>query len=124
MDIFQTLGSGLLSVTTMLDFSGRANTSMHGVREDDTANRICVNLRGFRVWHGAVVPVLISSSLYIRHWEFLIYCQYWQELHQLFPTVAESKLQGENSCQKLSTKCFLLGTCECIVTSKCPQTFL
>ena len=27
MDIFRALGSGLLSVTAMLDFSGRANTS-------------------------------------------------------------------------------------------------
>ena len=38
MDIFRTLGSGSLSVTAMLDFSGKANTSIHGIREDDTAN--------------------------------------------------------------------------------------
>ena len=37
MDIFQTLGSGSLSVTAMLDFSGKANTSIHGLGEDDTA---------------------------------------------------------------------------------------
>ena len=37
MDIFQTLGSGSLSVTAMLDLSGKANTSIHGLGEDDTA---------------------------------------------------------------------------------------
>ena len=37
MDIFHTLGSGSLSVTAMLDFSGKANTSIHGLGEDDTA---------------------------------------------------------------------------------------
>ena len=40
MDIFQTLGSGSLSVTAMLIFLGKANTSIHGLRhvgEDDTA---------------------------------------------------------------------------------------
>ena len=40
MDIFRTLGSGSLSVTAMLDFSGKANTSIHGLGEDDTA-KIC-----------------------------------------------------------------------------------
>ena len=38
-DIFRTLGSGSLSVTAMLDFSGKANTSIHGLGEDDTASR-------------------------------------------------------------------------------------
>ena len=37
MSIFRTLGSGSLSVTAMLDFSGKANTSIHGIGEDDTA---------------------------------------------------------------------------------------
>ena len=37
MDIFPTLGSGSLSVTAMLDFSGKANTSIHGLEEVDTA---------------------------------------------------------------------------------------
>ena len=37
MDIFRTLASGSLSVTAMLDFSGKANTSIHGLGEDDTA---------------------------------------------------------------------------------------
>ena len=31
MEIFQTLGSGSLSVTDMLDFYGKANTSIHGL---------------------------------------------------------------------------------------------
>ena len=31
--------SGSLSVTAMLDFSGEANTSIHGLEEDDTASR-------------------------------------------------------------------------------------
>ena len=39
MDIFRTLGSESLSVTAMLDFSGKANTSIHGLGEDDTAKR-------------------------------------------------------------------------------------
>ena len=38
MDIFRTLGSGSLSVTAMLDFSGKANASIHGLGGDDTAN--------------------------------------------------------------------------------------
>ena len=35
--MFRTLGSRSLSVTTMLNFSGKANTSIHGLKEDDTA---------------------------------------------------------------------------------------
>ena len=38
MDIFRTLGSGSLSVTAMLDFSGKSNTSIHGLGEDDMAS--------------------------------------------------------------------------------------
>ena len=38
MDIFRTLGSRTLSVTAILNFSGKANTSIHGLGEDDTAN--------------------------------------------------------------------------------------
>ena len=34
---FSDLGSGSLSVTAMLDFSGKANTPIHGLGEDDTA---------------------------------------------------------------------------------------
>ena len=37
MDIFHTLGSGSLSGNAMLDFSGKANTSTHGLAENDTA---------------------------------------------------------------------------------------
>ena len=37
MDIFRTLGSGSLPVTAMLDFSGKANTSIHVLEKDDTA---------------------------------------------------------------------------------------
>ena len=37
MDIFRNLGSGSLSVSAMLDYSGEANTSIHGLGEDDTA---------------------------------------------------------------------------------------
>ena len=40
MDI-RTLGSGSLSVTAMLEFSGEANTSIHGLGEDDTAKATC-----------------------------------------------------------------------------------
>ena len=38
MDIFRTLGSRSLSVAAMLNFSGKANTSIHGLGEDDTAS--------------------------------------------------------------------------------------
>ena len=38
MDISWTLGSGSLSGTAMSDFSGKANTSIHGLEEDDTAS--------------------------------------------------------------------------------------
>ena len=34
---FLDLGVGLLSVTASLDFSGKANTSIRGLGEDDTA---------------------------------------------------------------------------------------
>ena len=37
MDIFRTLGSRSLSVTATLHCSGKANTSIHGLGEDDTA---------------------------------------------------------------------------------------
>ena len=37
MDIFRTLGSRSLSVTAMLNFSGKANTSIKSLREDNTA---------------------------------------------------------------------------------------
>ena len=37
MEIFRTLGSESLSVTAVLDFSDKANTSIHGLGEDDTA---------------------------------------------------------------------------------------
>ena len=37
MEIFRTLGKGSLSVTSLLDLSGKSNTSIHGRGEDDTA---------------------------------------------------------------------------------------
>ena len=37
MNIIRTLGSGSLSVTAMLDFSGKGNTAIHGLGEGDTA---------------------------------------------------------------------------------------
>ena len=37
MDIFRILGSGSLLVTAMLAFSGKANTSIPGLGENDTA---------------------------------------------------------------------------------------
>ena len=37
MDIFRTLGSRSLSVTAMLNFSGKANTSIRSLGEDDMA---------------------------------------------------------------------------------------
>ena len=40
MNIFQTPGSGSLSVTAMLDFSGKANSPIHGLGEDDLANQL------------------------------------------------------------------------------------
>ena len=39
MDIFRTLSLRLLSVTAMLYFSGKANTSIHGLTLADTADR-------------------------------------------------------------------------------------
>ena len=36
-DIFRTLSSGSLSLTAMLNFLGEANTSIHGLGEEDTA---------------------------------------------------------------------------------------
>ena len=39
MDIFRILGPLLVLVTAILDFSGEANTCIHGLREDDTVTR-------------------------------------------------------------------------------------
>ena len=52
--IFRTLaglGSGPLSVTAMLDFSGKANTSIRGLGEDDTATQSPVQLQALRSHH-------------------------------------------------------------------------
>ena len=38
MDIFRTSGSRSLSVTALLNFSGKANTSIHSLGGDDKAN--------------------------------------------------------------------------------------
>ena len=38
MDIYRTLGSRSLSVTALLNFSGKGNTSIHGLGGDDKAN--------------------------------------------------------------------------------------
>ena len=43
MDMFRTLGLGYLSVTAMLDFSGKANTAIRGLGEDDTAKHAGAN---------------------------------------------------------------------------------
>ena len=37
MDIYRTLGLRSLLVTAMLNFSAKANASIHGLGEDDTA---------------------------------------------------------------------------------------
>ena len=42
IDIFRTLEAGSLSVTAMGFFSSKANTSIHGLGEDDTASTIYV----------------------------------------------------------------------------------
>ena len=42
MDIFRTLGSRSLSVTAMFNFSGKANTSIHGLGEDKMASYLSV----------------------------------------------------------------------------------
>ena len=38
MDIYRILGSSSLSVSALLNFSGKANTSIHGLGGDDKAN--------------------------------------------------------------------------------------
>ena len=80
MDILRTLGSGLLSVTAMLDFSGKANTSIHGLGGDDTARDnapkrplplttleyFCINHRNKRVFQfKIIINVLVSSFRFI-----------------------------------------------------------
>ena len=39
---FRTLGSGSLSVPAMMDFLGKANISIHGLGEDDTATEAVI----------------------------------------------------------------------------------
>ena len=52
MGIFRTLGSGPLSVTAILDFSGKSNTSIPGLEEEDTAT---------------LIPGVIRKMEYIGH---------------------------------------------------------
>ena len=56
MDIFRTLGSGSLSVTAMLDFSGKENTSIYGLGEDDTTIKAAGRFGNcwLATWSGAV----------------------------------------------------------------------
>ena len=58
MDIFPPMDLGPLSITAMFYFSGKANTSIHGLREDDTVKLESVNVRErleqpeiWRHWH-------------------------------------------------------------------------
>ena len=55
-DIFQTLGSGSLSVTAMFDCWGKVNTSFHGLGEDDTASTGPRYLRGYYLLGGGTEP--------------------------------------------------------------------
>ena len=64
MDIFRTLGSGSLSVTAMLDFSGKASTSIHGLGEDDTAS-ITPDNKLFTVKYAFNLETLIDIETYI-----------------------------------------------------------
>ena len=62
---FRTLGSGSLSVTAMLDISGKANTSIHGLGEDDTARKVLlIQFNSF----GAKLAIFVFSSRRHRRW--------------------------------------------------------
>ena len=69
MNIFRTLGTGSLSVTAMLDFSGKANTSIHGLGEDDTANHRIISLA-----YLTEDFVLITLNQYQKY-EKVVYCR-------------------------------------------------
>ena len=53
--------SGSLSITAMLDFSGNANTSIHGLGEDDTASLMLGQRR--RRWAN-IIPVLVYCLVF------------------------------------------------------------
>ena len=61
MEIFRTLGSKSLSNTVMLIFSGKANTSIHGLGVDDTARP--------RGGHTTLLKELWGSTFNDRHFK-------------------------------------------------------
>ena len=103
MDIFRTLVSGSLSVTAMLNFSCKANTSIHCLREDDTAKRqtwaeklklLVTSERGDQQFHEqctdnsaqlytlyymykcyTTVFVFTGTSFHLKHTMTSVYCQ-------------------------------------------------
>ena len=62
--IFRTLGSRSLSVTAMLYFSGKANTSIHDLGEDDTA----IRNQQVREHGHAEQNVIGHIGFHITHW--------------------------------------------------------
>ena len=56
MDVFRTLGSRSLSITAMLYFSGKANTSINDLGGDDTAtHHIAASVTQIRIHlHGGI----------------------------------------------------------------------
>ena len=62
--LFRTLGSRSLPVTAMLYFSGKANTSIHGLGEDDTA----IRNQQVREHRPAEQNVIGHIGFHITHW--------------------------------------------------------
>ena len=76
MDIFQTLGSGSLSVTAILDFSGKANIFIHGLGEDDTAsfgNDHIVCLITNATWPQKWIPRVRVKDKQLNHYRVVKY---------------------------------------------------
>ena len=90
-----SLGPGLLSVTTMLDFSGKANTSIHGLGEDDTASPSPLSLAS-EVFEN-MTPTAALNIIYEP-------CYFWLIRHlKNIPQRLLKKSQRRNCVDKLGT---------------------
>ena len=85
MDIFRTLRSGSLSVTAILDFSGKANTSIHGLGEDDTATLFVAEYAERRHYD----TLFVAEYAERRHYDTLFVAEYAGRRHYDTLLVAE-----------------------------------
>ena len=77
MDILRNLRSGSLSVTAILNFSGKANTSIHGLGEDDTETLLVAEYAERRHYDTLYVAEYAGR----RHYDTLLVAEYAGSRH-------------------------------------------